>query len=72
MVSNRLNSISKQLTIVATIFLPLAFITGFFGQNFQWMTDHIESFADFVVFGVGTMVAGALALLAWFKRGGYL
>ena len=71
LVSNRLNAISKQLTIVATIFLPLAFITGFFGQNFKWMTDHIESFADFAVLGVGTMVAGAIVLLVWFRRGGY-
>jgi magnesium transporter len=71
MVSNRLNSISKQLTIVATIFLPLAFITGFFGQNFKWMTDHIQSFAAFAVFGVGGMVIAAAALLAWFRRGRY-
>jgi magnesium transporter len=72
MVSNRLNSISKQLTIVATIFLPLAFITGFFGQNFKWMTDHIQSFAAFAVFGVGGLVVSAVALLVWFRRGGYV
>jgi magnesium transporter len=53
MVSNRLNSISKQLTIVATIFLPLAFVTGLFGQNFKWMTDHIQSFAAFATLGIG-------------------
>ncbi len=71
MVSNRLNSISKQLTIVATIFLPLAFITGFFGQNFKWMTDHIQSFASFAILGVGGLVVSAIALLIWFRRGGY-
>ena len=70
MVSNRLNSISKQLTIVATIFLPLAFVTGIFGQNFKWMTDHIQSFAAFAVFGVGGLVVAAIALLIWFRRGG--
>ncbi len=72
MVSNRLNTISKQLTIVATIFLPLAFITGFFGQNFKWMTDHIQSFAAFVAFGIGGVVFGGLALFVWFRRSGYL
>jgi magnesium transporter len=72
MVSNRLNSISKQLTIVATIFLPLAFVTGFFGQNFKWMTDHIQSFAAFAILGVGGLVFAAVALLIWFRRGRYL
>jgi magnesium transporter len=72
MVSNRLNSISEQLTIVATIFLPLAFVTGFFGQNFKWMTDHIQSFASFAVFGIGGLMVFSAALLIWFRRSGYL
>ena len=36
-VSNRQNDVMKQLTVIATIFLPLSFITGFFGQNFAFL-----------------------------------
>ena len=62
-VSNRLNQITKQLTVVATIFLPLSFIVGFFGQNFKWMVVNIDSEGDFVVLGIGSLVLSVIGLL---------
>ena len=71
-VSNRLNQITKQLTLVATIFLPLSFLVGFFGQNFKWLVENVTSLGDFLVFGVGLAVLSVVGLVAWFKRGSYL
>jgi magnesium transporter len=71
-VSNRLNAISKQLTVVATIFLPLTFVTGFFGQNFGTLVRHINTPAAFWGYGVGGMVLSALLLLGYFRRAGFL
>ena len=41
-VSNRLNVVMKQLAIIATVFLPLSFLTGFFGQNFTYLVNHLH------------------------------
>jgi magnesium transporter len=69
--SNRLNQISKQLTVVATIFLPLSFVVGFFGQNFGWMVRNINSAEDFWLIGGGSLVISVLVLVVWLRRSSY-
>ena len=72
-VANRQNEVMKQLAVIATIFLPLTFITGFFGQNFAWLVTHvIRGEADFFILGIGSLVVSCVVLAIYFKRKGWM
>jgi magnesium transporter len=68
-ISNRTNEVVKRLTIVSAIFLPLMFLTGFWGQNFTTLPFSTD--AVFYVM-LGTMLALPVGMYLWFKGRGLL
>ena len=71
-VSNRLNQVITRLTVFATLFLPLTFITGFFGMNFAWLVAHIAPAWTFWVLAVGVMLATTGLQLLYYRRRGWI
>jgi magnesium transporter len=65
-ISNRMNEVMKVLTIIATIFIPLTFIAGIYGMNFDFMPELKWRWAYFGVWGV--MLIIAFFMIAYFKR----
>jgi magnesium transporter len=70
MVSNRLNEVMKVLTMTATVFLPISFIAGVFGMNFQFMPELRAPWG--YPAALGAMAATAGGFLWWFKRRGWM
>jgi magnesium transporter len=67
--SNRMNEIMKVLTIIATIFIPLTFIVGLYGMNFDNMPELRWHWGYHAVWGMMLVVAGGMLL--WFRRKGW-
>lgn len=74
-ISNRMNEIVKVLTIISTIFIPLSFVAGVYGMNFntRWPLNMPELNWRFgYIFALGLMLAVALTLLGYFRRRDWL
>jgi magnesium transporter len=67
-ISLQQSSTMERLTILATVFLPLTFVTGFFGQNFDWLVGHIAGLPRFIEFGVGGLVIPLALLWMWLRK----
>jgi magnesium transporter len=67
--SNRMNNIMKTLTVITTIFMPLSFIAGVYGMNFNYMPELTWHWGYFVIltmmFGIG------FGMFAWFRHKGW-
>jgi magnesium transporter len=68
MASHRLNQIVKTLTIVTTIFVPLSFMAGIYGMNFDYMPELRFHYGYFTLLAVMAATGGG-ALFAMYRRG---
>lgn len=74
--SNRMNEVMKVLTIIATVFMPLSFVAGVYGMNFNpdaspWNMPELNWPGGYV-FALGLMASVAAAMLYFFHRQGWL
>ncbi len=65
-ISNKMNEVMKVLTIMASIFIPLTFIAGIYGMNFEHMPELQWEFGYFVVWGI--MILLFIGMIVYFKR----
>jgi magnesium transporter len=67
----RLNRLATLIAVGSIVFLVWTLVTSFFGQNFRWLVDHVDSKSDFLVYGVGGLVVPTVligAVLYWRRR----
>ncbi|MBN1352311.1 magnesium/cobalt transporter CorA [candidate division KSB1 bacterium] len=65
-ISNRMNDVMKVLTIFAAIFIPLTFIAGIYGTNFEYLPELHFKYSYFIFWGFLVLVA--IVMLAFFKK----
>ena len=62
----------NRLTLVSLIFLPVTAVTGFFGMNFNWMINALDSEVAFFFLGMLLPISMVLLTVAWFIRRGFI
>ena len=69
-VNNRMNDIMKTLTVITALFMPLAFVTGFFGMNFFQATVPLSAWTSYLAFIIILVVMAItpLIMLWWMRR----
>jgi magnesium transporter len=67
--SNKMNDVMKVLTIFAAIFIPLTFIAGIYGTNFEYVPELHFKYSYFIFWGV--MITVAISMLLFFRRKGW-
>ncbi len=64
--SNKMNNVMKVLTVISVIFMPLTFVAGIYGMNFDYMPELHWHYGYYVVWGI--MILLVITMLLWFKR----
>lgn len=67
-VSSRLNDIMRTLTVFSVIFIPLTFIVGVYGTNFDYLPELHWKYGYFIMWGVMVLVAIGMLIYFWRKR----
>ena len=65
-VSNKTNDVMKTLTIIASIFIPITFIAGIYGTNFEYIPELAWEGSYFVMLAI--MTAIVIAMMSWFRK----
>ncbi|MFM7108555.1 MAG: magnesium/cobalt transporter CorA [Planctomycetaceae bacterium] len=74
-INNRMNDVMKVLTVIATVFMPLTFITGWYGMNFNTASPWNMPLLNYrygSLVAAATMLATTLGMVAFFWRRGWL
>lgn len=69
-INNRMNEVMKTLTIITTLFMPISFVTGFFGMNFFEPVARLTTWTDKTIFGitlVGFLII-PIGMYTWMRR----